>query len=424
MANIITQLTVFDYMQIEVLGDLERLHLCLAGIDDQKLVDELYKQRKNGRNDYPIEVMLNLTYAYKIFSHRTIDSFRRELSRNSQLRAACGLHDHNPKKKHLVPPARVFTKFFQQLVKNQEILDEIFEELVDHMYKNIDGFGKTLAGDGKIIQSYSNNKKKVVTDDDIKDNRSETDAEYTKKTYYYTDSSGKEKEKTKTYFGFRAHIICDVETELPIAMTVTKANRDEKKEMTEIIKNMAEDRRDTMKYMLLDKGYDSTNMHKTIMNCNCKPIIDKRDMWQDGEKTKQYKNTDIVYDQRGNVFFVDYENGKVAEKAMSYKGYDKDRDALRYEYKGKTYRIQCNEDRRIFTQVARSSKKYKRLYKGRTAVERFNGRLDRDYMFEDHCTRGLKKMNLFVKLSGIIMLAMAKGHITKNQTNYASLYVI
>ena len=109
---------------------------------------------------------------------------------------------------------------------------------------------------------------------------------------------------------------------------------------------------------------------------------------------------------------------------MKYKGYDKERDALRYEHKGKIYRISCSEDRRIFTQVARNSKKYKRLYNGRTSVERLNGRLDRDYMFEDHCIRGLKKMNLFIKLSGIIMLAMAKGHIKKKQNNYASLYAI
>ena len=37
--------------------------------------------------------MLNLIYAMKIFGHRSVESFRRELSRNSQLRIACGLSE-------------------------------------------------------------------------------------------------------------------------------------------------------------------------------------------------------------------------------------------------------------------------------------------------------------------------------------------
>ena len=37
--------------------------------------------------------MLNLIYAMKIFGHRSVESFRRELSRNSQLRIVCGLSE-------------------------------------------------------------------------------------------------------------------------------------------------------------------------------------------------------------------------------------------------------------------------------------------------------------------------------------------
>ena len=59
--------------------------------------------------------MLNLIYAMKIFGHRSVESFRRELSRNSQLRIVCGLSEGKYKylnnRKHLIPPARVFTSF-------------------------------------------------------------------------------------------------------------------------------------------------------------------------------------------------------------------------------------------------------------------------------------------------------------------------
>lgn len=58
----------------------------LENIQDNELCQTLEKERKNGRNDYSVRTILNLIYAMKIFGHRSIESFRREVSRNSQLR--------------------------------------------------------------------------------------------------------------------------------------------------------------------------------------------------------------------------------------------------------------------------------------------------------------------------------------------------
>ena len=58
------------------------------------------------------------------------------------------------------------------------------------------------------------------------------------------------------------------------------------------------------------------------------------------------------------------------------------------------------------------------LYKGRTVVERLNGRIDRDFMFEDHCIRGLKKMRLMVSLTLLIMNSMALGKIRRGVTTH------
>lgn len=91
--NNISQISIFEYREIENLGDLERLKIFFENIDDDKLCEKLEKRRKNGRNDYPVRTMLNLIYAMKIFGHRSVESFRRELSRNSQLRIVCGLSE-------------------------------------------------------------------------------------------------------------------------------------------------------------------------------------------------------------------------------------------------------------------------------------------------------------------------------------------
>jgi len=106
------------------------------------------------------------------------------------------------------------------------------------------------------------------------------------------------------------------------------------------------------------------------------------------------------------------------QRRMLYEGYDCQKKCLRYSYKGKTYKIYISYDERVFLPVARNSMKFARLYKGRTAVERLNGRLDRDFMFEDHCIRGLKKMRLLVSLTLLIINAMALGKIQHGVTTH------
>lgn len=106
------------------------------------------------------------------------------------------------------------------------------------------------------------------------------------------------------------------------------------------------------------------------------------------------------------------------------KGYDKSTDSLRYGFKPqkhdkRIFRIKCEEDRRIFTPVARSSYKWKRLYKKRTGVERINGRIDRDYRFERHTIRGLGKMKMFLTVTFIVYMTMAKAKIMAGQTEHS-----
>ena len=129
----------------------------------------------------------------------------------------------------------------------------------------------------------------------------------------------------------------------------------------------------------------------------------------------------LAYNEEGEVFYIkdlgEYEK-------LKYLGYDKKNNALiytRYRTGKKIYRIPLSTDYRIFLPIERDSKKYKRLYNKRTEVERLNGRIDRDYMFNDHFIRGQKKMNLMLSLSFIIMLTLAKGHIKNKQSNIRSL---
>ena len=172
-----------------------------------------------------------------------------------------------------------------------------------------------------------------------------------------------------------------------------------------------------------DAGYDNGARNKKLKEeYNINPIIDIRHMWKE-EKYREVENQELAYNEDGEVFLIiDIE--KQEYEKLKYLGYDKENQALRYgRYaKGKkVYRVPLSTDYRIFVPVGRDSKKFKTKYKMRTEVERLNGRLDRDYMFNDHFIRGQEKMELMVDLSFLVMLTMAKGHIKNKQKNIRSL---
>ena len=421
--NNISQISIFDYSEIENLGDLERLKIFFENIEDDVLCENLEEERKNGRNDYPVRTMLNLIYAMKIFGHRSVESFRRELSRNSQLRTACGLSEGKYKycgdRKHLVPPARVFTGFLNKLKKHKAEIEEIKEELVKFMYENLEGFGEDCAVDGKFLDTYA----KQYKENRCKDNRAEHDATNSCKTYYMKDGTAKK----EWHYGFRAHIICDAKYGLPIKTKVTPANNSEQKELDNILEELSNSKKESykierMKNLLGDAGYDNGRRNKKLKEeYDINPVFDIKHIWSKDEKYKEIDDLPIAYNEDGEVFYIEDLN---KYEKMKYLGYDKQNNALRYtrEKTGrKIYRIPLSTDYRIFVPIARDSKKFKKKYKMRTEVERLNGRLDRDYMFNDHFIRGQEKMELMLNLSIIVMLTMAKGHIKNKKDNIRSL---
>ncbi|WP_434640505.1 transposase [Thermoanaerobacterium thermosaccharolyticum] len=95
---IIPQQTLFVWNEIENLGDLERLRLVIEYMPDEELMEKLEKERKNGRDDYPVRAMWNAILAGVVYQHISVESLRRELSRNGQLRIMYGFHTTKTKK--------------------------------------------------------------------------------------------------------------------------------------------------------------------------------------------------------------------------------------------------------------------------------------------------------------------------------------
>ena len=397
----------------------------------------LEDERGNGRNDYPVRVVWNSMLAGIVFQHKTTESLRRELMRNGQLRQICGFDITLGVEG--VPSASAYTRFLCNLMKHEKEVDGIFDSLVRMLCDELPGFGEVLAIDGKALESYARPRR--AESEKPYDGRRDIDANFGVKTYKGKNKDGSVWEKTMSWFGYKLHLIVDANYELPVAFRVTQASRSEIKEARTLVDEMAlrlPEIVDRCMYLTGDKGYDDTKMTTKLWDeYRIKPVIDIRNAWRDGEETKLVTGREnVVYDYKGTVYCYSPEDYRRCEMVPG--GFEKDRDALKHLCPAKYYGVECrgkdacpvksgvriplHEDRRVFTPVARPSAKWKKIYDKRTAVERVNSRIDRVFGFEDHCIRGLRKMNLRCSLALVTMLAMALGRIrTKQEHKLRSL---
>ena len=426
----IPQRPLFCWNEIDELGDLHRLRLVLEALPDESLMTALEQHRGRGRDDYPIRAMWNSLLAGIVFQHASVEQLRRELSRNGQLRWLCGFDLH--KGLDAVPPAYVYTRFLRLLFQHADRIDAMFDDLVEQLRVLLPDFGRHLAMDGKAIETAARRRKGLS--EMAKDGRRDVEADTGKKTYRGVRDDGTLWEKTTEWFGYKLHLIVDAVHELPVAFAITKASASEMPAGRALVKTLKKRHKSLVEdceTLSADKGLDDTKLIEQLWDDGgIRPVIDIRDMWRDGEETKRVSHlSNVVYDYRGTVYCHCPRTGERRE--MAYGGFEKDRGTLKYRCPAAHYGIECpgqnqcpvrgavriplTEDRRVFTPLARSSYRWKTIYKKRTSVERVNSRLDVSFGFEDHFIRGQTKMRLRVGLALLVMLALAVGRIKEKQ---------
>ena len=429
---IIAQRKLFGWEEIEELGDLQRLRLVLEYIPDEALMQVLEQERDRGRNEYPIRAVWNSVLAGVVYEHISVESLRRELKRNGQLRQLCGFEVERGAE--AVPPSWVYSRFLRTLMKHQEEIEEIFGKLVDSLQEELKDFGEYLAMDGKAIRTHARGRKKEEGEDREPDGRRDVDANWGVKTYRGVREDGTAWEKVKMWFGYKLHLVVDATYELPVGYRVTTASTSElavAKEMFARIKVAHPEMVERCGYGIADRGYDDGKYITELWEeYRIKPVIGIRNLWKDGEETKALEAVwNVVYSYDGTVF-CENPNGE-ERREMAYGGFEKRRQTLKYRCPARHYgytcsgerwcgvgmaiRIPLKEDRRVFTPLARSSNRWETVYKKRTAVERVNSRLDVSFGFERHYIRGLKKMELRCSVALCVMLAMALGRIREKQ---------
>jgi hypothetical protein len=428
MAKLITPY-LFTWKEVEARSDLERLRLVLENLPDEGLMHEMEEHRKGGRNDYPIRSVWNSVLAGVVYQHSSVDSLRRELMRNGELRDECGF---DPQKgSGAVPPSWVYTRFLKLLFKFKSEVEAMFDDLVEELKGLLPDLGISVAVDSKGVDSGGR-----PTKEKKRDGRREMDADWGKKTYHGQREDGTLWEKVVKWFGYKIHLLVDTKYEMPLGYRVTRASVSDTTQllpMVEVLRKKHSPVHQDVEELSGDKAYDSEeNCRGLYDEHGIKPVIDIRRMWRDKETRllDPSRSDNIVYDEGGVVYCICPKTGE--QRQMSYGGFEKERMALKYVCPMKAYGLTCKGsdqcvhamkservsmeiERRIFTPIARSSYAWKREYKKRTAVERVNARLDVSFGFEKHFIRGLQKMEIRVGLALCVMLAMAVGRIKEQR---------
>ena len=426
MAKIIQQ-KIFSWKDVEGGGELERLKMVIEAMPDDELMKELEEERKGRRDDYPVRAVWNSILAGIVYQHVSIESLRRELMRNGELRQACGFDPALGER--AVPSKDAYSLMLKKLIKKQGIIDRMFEGLVEELKKYLTDFGRHVAIDSKKIESYARGRKDAAESSDA-------EADWGRKTYKGKRADGSIWEKISSWFGYKLHLLVDTTYELPVGYRVTKASRPDIGEMLPMVEEAKEKHFEAIETLAGDRAYDSGPHSEELYDEHgIKPVIDIRNHWKDGEQTKTLspeRTDNVVYDYKGTVYC--YSPHGSARNEMAFCGFEKDRMTLKYKCpasvygmecrgheecsggtKGKIVRIPLETDRRVFVPIARSSYKWQRIYNGRTAVERVNSRIDLSFGFERHFIRGKAKMTLRVGLALLVMLSMAVARIKRQQ---------
>lgn len=427
MARIIQQ-KVFNWKNVERSGELERLKMVIEVIPDDDLMKGLEAERKGRRDDYPVRAVWNSILAGIVYQHPSIESLRRELLRNGELREVCGfdplLGDG------AVPSKDAYSSMLKKLMRRQGEIEGMFDRLIEELRRHLPDLGHHLAIDSKKIESYAKGRRDGSESSD-------PDADWGCKKYTGKRDDGSIWEKISSWFGYKIHLLVDTTYELPVGYRVTKASSADINEMLPMIKDVKCKHSDMkVETLCADRAYDS-GPHNEILydEHGIRPVIDTRNHWKDGEETKPlYPDIadNIVYDYRGSIYCHCPESNE--RRAMAFCGFERDRKTLKYrcpsalygiecqgyaqcsgEGRGRIVRVPLEVDRRIFVPIARSSYKWGRIYDTRSAVERINSRIDLSFGFERHFIRGRVKMQLRVGLALVVMLSMALARVKRDE---------
>ena len=409
---------LFAWDCLEDSPTLKTIKQLLDTLPDEKLLGSLQAARGRGRDDFPVGVLWRTAVLAIALRHPTIEHCLGELRRNESLRKLIGIASEDA-----VPRKWNLSRFLDALGREPHLprLHEVFNQMVGRLGEAVPGLGQNTAGDATALNARRKKPKHAA--EEVAQGLPQASGGRKE----YTDDEGNVT-KVVEWFGFKLHLLADVKNEVALAYRITDTKTGDGETLPLILAdaqaNLPEHRIQTLAY---DKAADTNDVHRLLSKAGIKPVIQNRSLWKE-EHERMLPGHDgrsnIVYDEAGTVYCYDRTSEPMVRHRMAYIGYEPARETIKYRCPAKhegwecpmsevcnagksyglTVRVPRQIDLRRFPSLPRATKKFDRLYKGRTAVERLNARLKVFWGADDGNLTGSRR---FFAHLGIVMVVHA-----------------
>jgi len=409
---------LFAWDCLEDSPSLRTIKDLLAALPDAKLLNSLRAARGKGRDDYPVHVLWAVVILRVALRHLTTEAMLAELGRNEGLRRVIGIASERN-----VPKKWNISRFEETLGQepHRTLLKDVFSELIRRLGNAVVDLGKNTAGDATALSARRKPEKAAKEESD------EGLPQASGGRKEYKDDEGKVT-KVVEWFGFKLHLLVDVDHEVVLAYEITDTKAGDGETLPVVLEqaeaSLPKDRIETLAY---DKAADSEEVHRLLSGKGIKPLIQMRALWEtDPERMLPGHDgtSNVVYTEAGTIYCYDKVSNPLVRHPMSYIGYEPERETLKYRCPakhegwacpmssicnagrsyGKTVRVPRAVDLRRFPALPRATKKFERMYKGRTSVERVNARLKIFWGADDGNVTGSRR---FVSQVGVVLAVHA-----------------
>jgi Transposase DDE domain/Transposase domain (DUF772) len=406
---------VFDWARLDDSPSLGTIRRCLQALPDAAILQGLRTARGRGRDDYPVGALWGVAVLTPLLRHPSHEACLAELRRNPPLRRLIGIEaeEHIPHHWNL-------SRFLDALGHPAHLaaMHAGFDHMVRRLGDVVPNLGHRLAGDATAL-----NARRGSAD------RQEREARLglpqpAGGRKEYLDAEGRV-ERVVEWFGYKLHLLVDVRHEIALAYAITApavGDNEMIRPLLDHLRGLLPERR--IESLAYDKAADDEKVHQALEAAGIKPLIQNRGLWK-GEPERMLPGhtgrSNVVHDEAGTIYCYDKVSAPMVRHRMAYMGHEASRGTLKYRCPARHEGWACPSDRRCngasrygmvvrikkefdlrrFPPIPRATRQFERLYKGRTAVERVNGRLKLYWGADDGNVVGARR---FHAQAGVVML--------------------
>jgi len=361
-------------------------------LDLTKVVGGLQKNSKSGPKGHDPENMLRALLAKHLEQMPYNKTLVERLKNDPVFRYTCGFPVASK-----TPSEATFSRFIERLSENGNLLEELLQDVVKKAKELGIIDGEHIAIDASKLESYDAAvpKSKLIHDGEHPDWGSKR------------DTNGNQ----IRWFGWKVHAAVDTKSEKPIAVRVTPASTHDANMAIPMIEDIKQNYDSIFhpKYYMLDMGYDSDEIYRTIyQDYNAQAIIplNYRGAYAPPEGldwdctplcSMGYRMTYWGFDNGTIKFRCPHSTNKVdcpmSSSWCSSSNY------------GAVVKKNISDNPRYFSYPRRGSVQWQKLYNERTSVERTFSRLKEHLGLNNVTVRGIKKTIIHVLLSCIGLIA-------------------